>query len=53
VKRQVAHHKPLVDLNNLLKYKANTNGAKKGKGTMLTHSLGLEQFGHGVNEKPA
>jgi hypothetical protein len=38
-------------LNDLLKYNVNTNKATKGKGTMLTQPLDLEQFNQGVNKK--
>jgi hypothetical protein len=29
-------------MGNLFEYNTNTNGATKGKGTMLVHPLGLE-----------
>jgi hypothetical protein len=44
--------KPFVDLNDLLEYSANTNVIIEGKGTMLTYTSDLKQFGQGVNEKP-
>jgi len=42
-----------MDLNDLFEYNTNTNKAIEGKGIMLTHPLGFEQFGHGVNKKHA
>jgi hypothetical protein len=46
-------HKPLVDLNDHLKYNVNTNVVTKGLGTMLTCPLCFWKFGQGLSEKLA
>jgi len=53
LKTSRGEQKLFIDLNDRLKYNININVTTRGIGTMLTHPLGLRQFGQWVSEQLA